>query len=541
VKVEHGVDIDGDGLLGVEEVQGTATICHGDDATAGGALILPKSDAPPKQCTTNTMGEQYFDAALTSTRTCNGTYWVPALTTCGDGTLGSGEECDDGNQRDGDGCESNCLVATPTLCSQPCVDDNALTAHVETIKLVPSDGIAYDQFGFSSAIQGDRAIVGASYADDKGQNAGAAYVYETQFDGTWQQKQKLLASDGGSDDTFGVTVSIDGDWLVVGAREDDDKGEQSGAAYVFKRGADGTWTEVQKLVPEDGAAGDLFGHAVAIHGDRLLVTASKADAAGIDSGAAYLYERQPNDVWLQVDKLVASDSTPNSWFGWSVAIEGDTVAIGAQLAQVDQVVKGAAYVFERQADGSWKEVAKLLASDGNPNALFGYAVSISGTSMVVGAYRQELVTGLSTGGAYIFDRQADGAWTETQRLLPADGNTLDIFGFSLAMDGSRVVAGTFRDFDAKGSNGAGFVFTRQNDQTWKVTEKVMAVDGADGDYFGWSVAIDGDRLMVGAIHNDDKGDSSGSAYIRTFGALCTKQGVCICQAGYGGVTCNTAL
>jgi cysteine-rich repeat protein len=541
VKVSHGLDVNGDGTLAVAEVQGTAYICNGADAAAEGVLALPKAAVPPKQCTSDAMGEQYFDTALTSHRTCNGTYWVPVLTTCGDDSVGSGEECDDGNQRDGDGCQANCLMATPTLCALPCVEDNTLTAHVETAKLVASNGVGNDQLGFSSSIHGERAVIGASYADSQGPNSGAAYVYEAQPDGTWTQVSVLLASDGAADDNFGIAVSIHGDWLVVGARLTDTKGQNSGAAYLFKREANGVWSEKQILVGKDTTAGDYFGHMVSLEDDRLVVTASKADAPQKDSGAAYVYERQGNDQWVEVAKLTASDGAFNAWFGWSCALDGDTIAVGAQLAQIDNQIIGAAYVFERQGNGSWNEVSKLVASDGTPKSLFGYAVSIVGQRMVVGSYREDPVTTLSTGGAYIFERQQDGSWMEIQKLLPADGNTLDVFGFSLAMSGERIIAGTFRDFDPKGSNGATFIFTRQNDGQWKETEKVMAVDGADGDFFGWSVAMDGNRAVVGAIHDDDNGDSSGSAYVRTFGALCTKQGVCICQAGYGGATCNTQL
>ena len=182
------------------------------------------------------------------------------------------------------------LMASTVVCSSgfgQTVDDFIS----ESAKLTASDGDFEDYFGYSVSISGDSVVVGAYRDDDSGINSGSAYIFERDAKGTWTEVQKLTASDGAAEDSFGYIVSISGDSVVVGAYRDDDSGINSGSAYIFERDAKGTWTEVQKLTASDGAAEDSFGYSVSISGERVVVGAVYDDENSNSSGSAYIFER----------------------------------------------------------------------------------------------------------------------------------------------------------------------------------------------------------------------------------------------------------
>jgi hypothetical protein len=166
-------------------------------------------------------------------------------------------------------------------------------AWTQLATLLANDGAAGDYFGLSLSISGDKMVVGAPN-DDQGKStttkvdSGAAYVFERDG-GAWTQQAKLVADDGAANDHFGESVSISGDRIVVGAPEDDDKGLKSGSAYLFERSGV-TWTKKSKLVADDGAAGDYFGECVSISEDKMVVGAPYHDGVGVDSGSYYWFQ-----------------------------------------------------------------------------------------------------------------------------------------------------------------------------------------------------------------------------------------------------------
>src|SRR6185503_19688910 len=191
-----------------------------------------------------------------------------------------------------------------------------------------SDAAAGDLFGDSVAVSGDTAVVGAIGDDDGGTSSGSAYVF-VRSAGVWSQQQKLTASDALAGDEFGYSVAVSGDTAVVGARSDSDAGTFSGSAYVFVRSA-GVWSQQQKLTASDAAAGDFFGFSVAVSGDTAVVGAIFDDDAGSGSGSAYVFVRSAG-VWSQQQKLTASDAAASDSFGASVAVSGDTAVVGASF------------------------------------------------------------------------------------------------------------------------------------------------------------------------------------------------------------------
>ncbi len=271
----------------------------------------------------------------------------------------------------------------------------------EQAKLTASDGAMVDQFGSSVSISGDYCLVGAYGDDDNGMGSGSAYIFKR--DGTsWIEQPKLTASDGAASDNFGSSVSIDGDYAIVGAEYDDDKGDDSGSAYIFKR--DGTdWTEQGKLTGYDGAAGDLFGNSVSISGDYCLVGALRDDDRGENSGSVYIYKRDGTS-WTEQAKLTASDGSGLEEFGCSVSISGGHCVVGADQDDDNGLNSGSAYLFSRD-ETNWTEQAKLLPSDGDADDYFGNSVSIDGDYYVAGAYRDENMGWWMPGSAYVFSHE----------------------------------------------------------------------------------------------------------------------------------------
>jgi hypothetical protein len=382
-------------------------------------------------------------------------------------------------------------------------------------KLLATDGATGDQFGTSVALSGDTLVIGAS-ADDIGanQNQGSVYVY-TRGDGGWVEQQILTASDGEAQDYFGSSVALVGDFLVVGAYGDDIGGNvNQGSAYVFMRYG-GVWTQRQKLVAAGGAPGDLFGYSVAISGDTLAVGSFADNGTNYEQGAVYVY-RHGHWGWTLQQQITASDGAPGDIFGAAVALDGDTLLVGASMddsgANLNQ---GSAYVFTR-SDVVWTEQQKLVASDGAAEDWFGRAVAISGDTLVVGAYLKDVGANANQGAAYVFTR-GGGVWTERQQLAAADGAADDNFGGSIALSGETMSVGArMDDLNGGTDQGSAYVFMRNGGGDWAQQEKLTAGDAATRDYFGYSVAVDGETLAVGAAGDDVSANvNQGSAYLFT--------------------------
>ncbi len=267
--------------------------------------------------------------------------------------------------------------------------------------------------------------------------------------------------------------------------------------------------ELAKLLPSDGAAGDYFGDAVAISAATVFIGAPYDDDHGADSGSTYVFRYDGLD-WVQEAKLLASDGAAGDRFGGSVAVSGDTALIGASRDDDNGEDSGAVYVF-RYNGSSWVQEAKLLASDGAAGDRFGNSVAIAGEVVLVGAYWDDDY-GSDSGTTYVF-RYNGSDWLEEAKLLPSDGAAGDWFGRSVAISGDTVLIGAYYDDNENGSDaGAAYVF-HYDGSDWVQEAKLLASDGAPADKFAHSVALFADTALVGAQWDDDHGASSGSAYV----------------------------
>jgi len=376
----------------------------------------------------------------------------------------------------------------------------------ETQGASSSDGAADDYFGYSSDIDGDYAIVGA-YNKEVGSNShqGEAYVI-IRNSGLWNEQSQLTASDGDASDYFGYSVAISGDFAVVGAYSKEvGSNVAQGKAYIFHR-AGTSWIEEAILTASDGAAVDQFGWSVGIDGDYIIVGALFKDVGSNSSqGKAYIYYRSGTS-WSEQAGLTASDGAASDLFGYSVDINGDYAIVGAPDKDVgSNSSQGKAYIFYRSGT-TWSEQDDLTASDGDTDNNFGNSVSLSGDYAVVGAKLKTVGSVSEQGGAYIFYRSGT-AWDEQAQLTASDGNPHDYFGTTVCIDGNYVIVGARnKNVGNITDQGKAYIFYRSG-TVWSAQAQLTSSDGEEYDYLGISAAISGDYVVVGAHYKEVGGNA----------------------------------
>ncbi len=326
------------------------------------------------------------------------------------------------------------------------------TTAQQLFKLVPDDTDEDDEFGYSVAISGIRAIIGAPYDRVDNVETGSAYLYDVT---TGQQLFKLLAIDGESNDELGSSVAISGVRAICGAPRDDDNGSSAGSAYLFDTT---TGNQLFKLLPNDGAENDQFGFSVAISGTIAIVGSPRDDDSGLDSGSAYLFD---TTTGLQLFKLLADDGEAGGGetgdqFGWTVSIDGSRAIIGARLNDDNGNNSGSAYIFDTTTG---KQLFKLLPSDGAANFFFGNSVAIRGTTAIIGS-SGDGVNGQGSGSAYIFDATSG---KQIDKLIPSDGAEFDFFGSSVAISGTGTMIGVSSDDDNGSLSGSAYITAIDSD------------------------------------------------------------------------------
>jgi len=378
-------------------------------------------------------------------------------------------------------------------------------------KVTADDGGSLDAFGWSATIKGDMAFVGAYYASI-GANPfqGAVYVFKESA-GEWTQVQKLTASDGAGGDNFGTVVAYDGSTLMIGAPGVVLDGQLlQGAVYIFTE-SDGGWTERQKLVADDVPSRIReFGISVAVEDSQALVGAHGVTIDGNDyQGAVYAFA-ETDGTWTQTQKLTASDGVAQDQFGQQLVMDGSTALIGADQATYanGNAGHGAAYIFDFDASsGTWSQTQRLAADDGADDDYFGRWVALAGTNALVGAPAANAFQG----AVYAFS-VSGGTWTQTQKLLAADGASGDFFGDAIAIDGTNAVVGApGATIGGNPFTGAAYLFDGSG-ASWNEVGKLAPSDGTLGDEFGYSVALrGGDTVFAGAPHPTDDGSGSPGA------------------------------
>ncbi|MEE2672842.1 MAG: exo-alpha-sialidase [Myxococcota bacterium] len=384
-------------------------------------------------------------------------------------------------------------------------------------KLLHPQGETEDFFGGAVAISGDTAIVGADIDDHDGlSRPGSAFVFTQDSGGLWTWQQTLIASDATAGDRFGISVSISDDTVIVGAQGDDEDypGDQLdvGSAYIFTR-TDEVWSQQQKLVASDAVEEDFFGFSVGVSGERAIIGAFQSDDAGANSGSAYVFTRTEG-VWTEQQKLLASDATAGDAFGYAVAISGDTAVVSGHGNDDNDPQSGSAYVFtETLAVTPWSEQQKLLPDDGMASDSFGFSVAIQGETVIVGADLDDHGADLDAGSAYVFTRTGL-VWSQQQKLTADDYEADDLFGWSVSISEDMAIVGAQGDdYLSAIHSGSAYEFKRNSFGVWEQVAKLVAPDRAGlNDKTGRAVAIEGDTAILGAPEAEPFGFWSGAAY-----------------------------
>jgi hypothetical protein len=319
----------------------------------------------------------------------------------------------------------------------------------QTAKLTASDGAMNDELGLSVAIDGDTIVAGAP-SDTVGANVSQGSVYTFTRGGAAARTEtaKLTAGDGATNDEFGNSVAIDGDTIVAGAHGDNvGANAGQGSVYTFTRAGGAARTQTAKLTAGDGAAADEFGSSVAIDGDTIVAGAESDNiGANADQGSVYTFTRVGAAARTQTAKLTASDGAAADLLGGSVAIDGDTIAAGALFDEIGANARqGSVYTFTRAGADARSETAKLTASDGAANDHLGTSVAVDGDTIAAGAQGDDVGANDAQGSVYTFTRAGAAARTQTATLTASDGALGDGLGGSVAIDGDTIAAGAESD------------------------------------------------------------------------------------------------
>ena len=413
------------------------------------------------------------------------------------------------------------LIADDAGAVYPIVIDPWITSSLA--QLQASGGGFNTRFGWKVALCGDTLLVGTRDTS----TPGKAYLFRRNQGGAnaWAEALVLEADDGALGDTFGVAVDIDGDTAVIGAYHDDDKGLDSGAAYVFRRNAGGAdaWGQVAKLVADDGNIGDELGEVVAISGDVIALGARLDDNQGSNSGSVYLFQRNLGgpDKWGQLGRIEATGGAEYHEFGGALDIDRGRLVVGARFSTAPGAKSGAVYVFERNAGGAdaWGQTAALWAEDYASFQNFGVAVAVLDDRLLVGA-AGDAEAEEKAGAGYLFElgHGGDGGWHQVAKLMTADADQFDQVGQAVHLSADVAVLTARGDDEAATDAGAAYVFARNEGgaDAWGQVVKVFDDESGESADLGWSVGVDDEVLVVGAHRADTQATDAGAAFLHTW-------------------------
>ena len=377
---------------------------------------------------------------------------------------------------------------------------------VEQAFLKASNAATGDLFGYKIALDGNTLAIGAPNQSGIAKGSGAIYIF-TRYNGIWTEQAILKASNAAAGDFFGFSIALNGNTLAVGAYSQDDIAPNSGAVYIFTR-KQGTWSEQVILKASNAASGDLFGNSVALNGNTLAVGAHLQNDTSEDSGAVYIFTRKKGR-WTEQAMLKTNNAAAGDRFGFRVALHGNRLAVGAPFQSDIAKDSGAVYLFHRHK-GTWTEQAMLKASNAAASDHFGISIGLDGNRLAIGAFWQDDIAP-NSGAAYVFTYHK-GVWQEQAFIKASNAAANDGFGFSVDIKGNTLAVGAHSQDDLAGNSGAIYLFNRHKG-IWTEQNFLKASNAAESDSFGLDVALNGNTLAVGAYLQDDIAINSGAVYI----------------------------
>ena len=391
-------------------------------------------------------------------------------------------------------------------------------AQTQEAFLTPSTRSTSQIFGYTAAFDGQTAVIGATFEVVLGrENAGAAYVYQ-QVSGLWTQVAKITHSAPAANDFLSGSIAVDGDYIFVGVDGDDTAaGVDAGSTLVYER-IGGVWTLVTTLAPAEPQAGQRFGAAIAIAGERAVISAPLTAHSGFDfPGAVYVFDRI-GGVWQQSAMLTAPDAAEFDSLGTALALDDTRIVVAGPFVDAGGINdSGAVYVFEAIADGGWEAAPRLESPTPLADGEFGTDIAFSGGRLLIGEPNADSAGVDRSGAAYVFE--LNGAWQHTATLTHPEPGATDLFGISVSLDGNTALVGAYLDGTVIGAGGgSAYRYTFDGTQWTNPTELLPATQAQAGELFGWVVRMRGDRALI-TLPFDNL--NQGAAYIFTgLGAGC---------------------
>jgi hypothetical protein len=447
------------------------------------AVIKPEADQALTQSNTRLIGlcESGLNVHLSAG---SGVHLAKTTLSCSDGTFSA-----DLNLSGGAGIKSISLTQTDEASNQTQITHSFLYLNAQ--KIQAGDSISGDDFGLSISSSGEFLAVGAPHAND---HKGAVYLFQ-KTDGLWQEKEKLLAPIAVEGAHFGAALSLKADLLLVGAPGDEDGGDALGAAYLFEyNGVD--WVLEEKLTASDAAGGDEFGVALVLSEDRLFIASPRH---GLDAeGALYFFAYTAGD-WVEAQKLTADDAAATDLFGSALAVHENTLIIGAPRSNSHGSDSGAAYLFTwDEGLSSWQQEGKFTASDASANARFGNALAVSESWIAIGAYRSPINSKSSAGAVYLFEKSG-ADWAEADKLSSPELHAFEQFGKSISLHESRLAIGAWGSNLNATQSGATYLYTLSGSGGWEYQTTFTPNAPSSHSRFGASVCLLEEELAIGAF------------------------------------------
>lgn len=404
------------------------------------------------------------------------------------------------------GCIDRIMVGTDNATSTA---TPVSTPEQGTTKLQPAHLEDGDRFGHSVALDGDKLLVGAKDVDtDDRRSAGAAYVYE-RVDGDWTHQAVLTAANGDEGDELGEQVLLDGSTAFCSGYDATVDGVfKAGAVYVFKRVA-GEWRQQAKLTaPKLSERARFGGRLMFVDGSLFVSAPGEASKNGEDAGVVYVVERAGGEWTVEATLLLEDGDTYRS-FGQAMASDGEQILISASPNSDHPTTGSAGFIFEQTGD-TWVQQATLTPPSEADHASFGGPVAIAGDIVLIGANLDD-ANGGDAGSVHVFERDG-GTWAWKTRLMASDGALNDAFGWSIALQESTAVCGSITREHGETYVGSVYTFERSG-EGWHELEKTVPHDGFQGDHFGNAVALDTETLVVGAEYHGQEGKETGGVYV----------------------------
>ena len=348
--------------------------------------------------------------------------------------------------------------------------------------------------GYSVATYQNYMVIGAPYADIGGIiDGGVVYVFKKDQNETLTQIAKLTANDEANDDHFGRSVAINAQYIVVGATEEDEKAKDGGSAYLFAYDKNNTITQLQKIQPSTLSENEHFANSIALEGRYVLIGANNDDTIAQDSGKAYLfYIGFDNNITL-VDTLAPNDLEANDWFGMSVAMSEKYIVIGTPNKDDKATNSGGAYLFSLE-NNQTTQIQKIIPFDGEEEDYFGWSVGLDNTHIVIGSYKND-AKDFDSGAVYVYNINTNKTISLLQKITPFDGKNGDYFGYSVAINNPYIVAGAYGE---NNQSGCAYTFKIQANNTITQLAKLEATIPQENNLFGYSLAFSQNNILIGA-------------------------------------------